>query len=59
LFPSIRQHKLLIAHRRLIEKLAANSRYRQTVFPGYVSAASALIAAARTATQTRRSMATA
>jgi fatty acid desaturase len=42
LFPGIPFHNLGRAHRRLMEKLPADSPYRATVFPSYFSAVRAL-----------------
>jgi fatty acid desaturase len=43
LFPSIPYHNLAKAHRRLMEKLPADSPYRQTVFSSYGAAFRALL----------------
>ena len=42
LFPGIPFHNLGRAHRRLMERLPADSPYRDTVFPGYWAAARSL-----------------
>ena len=43
LFPGIPYHNLGRAHRRLMEKLPADSPYRETVFPSYWAAARSLM----------------
>ncbi|HWB00158.1 MAG TPA: fatty acid desaturase [Pirellulales bacterium] len=47
LFPTLPYHNLAKAHRRLIEKLPANSPYHDTVFPTYWSVVRELFADAR------------
>jgi fatty acid desaturase len=49
LFPGIPYHNLGRAHRRLMERLPANSPYRDTVFPGYFAAVRHLWSSARAA----------
>jgi fatty acid desaturase len=49
LFPGIPYHNLHLAHRRLMERLPADSPYRQTVFPGYFAAVRNLWSCARAA----------
>ena len=44
LFPSIPYHNLGIAHRRLLEKLPANSLYHQSVYPNTFSVIRELVA---------------
>lgn len=54
LFPGIPFHNLGRAHRRLMEKLPADSPYRQTVFPSYWSAVRALWTGSRESSAARR-----
>jgi fatty acid desaturase len=49
LFPGIPYHNLGRAHRRLMERLPADSPYRDTVFPGYFAAVRHLWSSARAA----------
>lgn len=49
LFPGIPYHNLGWAHRRLMEKLPADSVYRKTVFPSYAAAVRELLSNIRAA----------
>jgi len=59
LFPSLPYHNLGKAHRRLMERLPADSPYRDTVYPSYMSVMRELIADARASTEVERESATA
>lgn len=53
LFPGIPYHNLYKAHRRLMQRLPADSPYRETVFPNYWAAARSLWNSARQASRAR------
>jgi fatty acid desaturase len=57
LFPGIPFHNLARAHRRLMEKLPADSPYRKTVFPGYWAAVRSLWNGKRDVPDTRQPLA--
>jgi fatty acid desaturase len=59
LFPGIPFHNLGKAHRRLMEKLPADSPYRRTVFPSYFAATRQLWSNVRRSSPTLREPATA